>query len=603
MTFRCPNCNGRNQANARFCLDCGEPLDAERLVPAPPAGTERLVSAPAWFHSRETWLGAGLLGLLIALAVFSAWQGAHSRQEAAYRQGLTDLAAHNWQAALTELWVAGDYADAPRRLLETRRFWTQLQALADAASRAEKAGAWGTAAGTLRQMLALDPLYPNLAGRLAQARQRAGVIVYRIASGPQAGVWWANGDGSDPRPFPAAPDIAVHGVSPDGRWAVYSSDRRDLAALGGVTLDVLDLESGDRQAVPLPPNAGAPGADPVRFRNDSAGFWWVAADGWRYYDFATGELTPITDLVLAADPQYGRLLLALPGQTTPVLGTTNRIVLADAWGRNPRTLWIEHGRLGPARISADGRLLLYQVRPLGGQTDQIWAVALPAPSPPGPLPILQSVVLATRPVATNGTRSPFAAAFLPLGPEGALRGLFAWPDSPLRQVSPVLAGADEFAVGELQLGPNVQLLGLRTRADGSYYAMQVVTPTGVQVSWLGYTPDRQRIVYLAPGSDGQLGLFTTTIDRASRDISGLPRSPTLIFTRAADPAAWTRTTGFAHDGAHILVIFATDQVYRPPGSPSSPAGLWSLGIDGTNPTLLVRDAREFWTPEGWLGSP
>src|SRR5689334_20972703 len=106
MSIRCPICAAPNQATARFCLDCGEPLDAERLAASLGADAERPARSRAWWRGREAPMGAILLVVLIALAGLMTWQGTRDRQEAAYRRGLADVAAHRWEAAIRDLWVA-----------------------------------------------------------------------------------------------------------------------------------------------------------------------------------------------------------------------------------------------------------------------------------------------------------------------------------------------------------------------------------------------------------------------------------------------------------------------------------------------------------------
>src|SRR5579859_1339794 len=264
MTGQCPTCQALNQQGAGFCLQCGEPLDGDLLVGAPVAelGRSRSWAGRVW---REPWWGVvGLLVLLAGLAVFSGWWGAYDRQVQAYQRGLADLADQRWENALTNFHIAGDYADAPLHYQEARSRWDAVQAQAGAADQAETAGAWWDAAVAWHALAALDPAYPDLAARQARAEQHAGVLVYRVPHGPQAGIWWAQADGSRPQRFPAAGDFSLHGISPDGRWAVYTVYQFYPWPPGRHTLYVLDLQSGAVTRRPIPPVAD-PDANAVRF--------------------------------------------------------------------------------------------------------------------------------------------------------------------------------------------------------------------------------------------------------------------------------------------------------------------------------------------------
>ena len=112
MPVLCPTCGARNQAGARFCLDCGDPLDAV-------AGrAEREARPGRRLILRPAVLGALAIPVLIALALASAWGGAHDRQQNAYARARADAVAHHWDSAVSNFRIAGDYADAPQRLRE-----------------------------------------------------------------------------------------------------------------------------------------------------------------------------------------------------------------------------------------------------------------------------------------------------------------------------------------------------------------------------------------------------------------------------------------------------------------------------------------------------
>ncbi len=599
MTYQCRHCNTPNQPDAWFCLDCGEPLDATTLGAAP--RERRPQGGRAWRgpHRYEALTGAVLVVSLLALVLYSTWRGERDHQEVIYQHALTDLTAHQWAAAIQELRIVGNYADAPRRLRETAALWTQLQALDTAARQREQAGDWWAAAAPLRQLAVLDARYPHITARLAVAQQQIGLLIYRVAAGPQAGVWWARADGSDPQRLPdgTAPGLTIYGLSPDGRWAVYAVPPLLGTPADAPRLHILDLHSGDLTTLPLP-SAGHPDPQPVRFRNDGQGFWWVADDGWSYYDLLTRHLTPIRGQVLAADPQNGRLVQALFGPFNSALDWNSLLLLTDATGGHQEKLFGLGGSVSSGRISPDGRLLLYQAhtRQFDQVDDQLWAMWLPGPGDPEGVPhgaILDSLR------ATPGAPAPIlTSTFLPPGADGAPQALLTWAGGPLRQVTPALAQNLDFNLGTLHLGAQVRFAGLLTSAASRLDAVRVRAPLGLTLDWLGATVALPAIFYRGPTADGQLGLFLAPIASAASGATPVPPAARRLLTRSADPAAWIHSTALSHDGTRLLAIL-------PAGSPTggATAGLWAIPLDGHLAQQVVPDAVEFWTPEGWLGSP
>ncbi len=594
MSYRCLHCNAPARPDARFCLDCGEPLDATTRV-AEPAHAPRRWWAWRGPRSVEALIGAILIVSLVAFAVYSSWQDAHDHQDAIYQRALADLAAHQWAAAIGDLRIAGDYADAPRRLQETTTLWTRLQSLDAAARQSEQAGASWEAVVPLRQLAALDPRFPGIPARLATAQQQIGVLIYRVAQGPQAGVWWAQADGTNPQRLPdgTQPGLTIAGVSPDGRWAVYTTGPPAATTADPPRLNILDLQSGARTTFPLPVTVH-PDPQPVRFRNDGQGFWWVADGRWSYYDIATRQMTAIRGQVLAADPQYGRLVQALFSPYNSALDWSSLLLLTDATGGHPQQLFGLGGSVSRGRISPDGRLLLYQAhtRQFDQVDDQLWAMWLPVPDSPGSVAhgaILDSVR------AMPGAPEPvLTSAFLPHGAEGAPWALLTWAGGPLRQITPTLTPNLDFDLSALHLGA-VSFSDLLTSAANGLEAVRVRAPLGQTLDWLGATTAPLSILYRGPTSGDQLGLFIAPAAPPPAPAADLP-APRRLLTRPRDPAAWTHNTALSHDGTRLLAI-------RPPGDAPGPAGLWAIPLTGTGAQLVVPDAVEFWTPEGWIGSP
>lgn len=607
MTVHCPYCNAANQAGAGFCLDCGEPFAGD----GPAAAQEVLRPADRGRRAWQRWGGRWgvVLGpLLVGLIVFSAWWGDQDRRQTAYRRGLSDLHDHHWAGAITDFRIAGDFSDAALRLRDTTQFSTTLQGYVVAADQAVQDGAWWDAAVALRQLAAADPYYPEVHGRLAAARSLAGRIIYRIPHGPDAGLWYAEADGSDPRRFPAPANASIHGISPDSRWAVYTVYQFYPWPPGRHDLAVVDLYTGQTYQAPLAP-ADEPKADAVRFRADSSGFWWVTGRAWWYYDFVTQRLTPIPAPVLAADAGHGRLLLGVVAQPTPSGEPRTQLALADAVGAPLVTLPPENGLVGAAQFSADGLAILYSVQERVGES---WAERLVARSRDG------MSLLGLR-VRGGSVASPEPIqGVLPLGPNGAPLSLIDWPGqppfliNPSRPISVDLTGApDPLGIGSvpltataLHLGAGLRALQVPPAEVGLALTVQATTRTGLAVEWLGWAQHGTRVLYRAPSVGGGLGLYSVPLrDPPPTGPDGLPQDGVRLLGRAADRYAWARNTALSHDGTHLLAVLAAGALAGPPGSPPNAAGLWALRAGGGGATLVAAAATEFWTPDGWLPPP
>jgi hypothetical protein len=631
MTFRCPYCAAVNRAGAVFCLECGEPLDG--TLPAPEAAGPA-TAAGGWrgfLAGREPWLGAGIVVLLVALAIFSAWWGSRDRQWNAYRQAEVARQDRRWSAAIAGYHIAGNIADAPRRLQELTQLQRRLQAAQAAVVAARQAGDWWDVALALRTMLDVDPQAVDT-NQLLEARRRAGFIVYRVPRGPDAGLWWVGADGLNPRPFPGGPDISLHGLSPDGRWAVYTIYRFHPWPPGRHELYVLDLTSGELHQVPIAPVAD-PAPNPVRFRDDGQGFWWVLGSHWSYYDLTTQQIHPIAGPVLAADTHGNHLLLASTSITPRSDGLATTLLLAGPTGAQPRILQTEVGVIRGARFSPDGQFLAYQVRTLQDQRPVDHLVVYGLTHADGTLAsslnpargyfiagtyLLDGATAASAPgsfqdaflpPAANGPRQYIAQApgqpvLRVTGPRPLNRPLQARDGTSARSLRTDSLVAPWRAAGpDLGLGSVLWVDSLVTDDAGLFAALRLRAASGQAVDWLGFAATGRYSLYLAPDGQGALGLYSVPVAGGQAGAGDLPAGALHLLSRPADPYAWIRNTALSHDGSRILAIRGPGAVGGPPLTQPSAAGLWAMRPDGTDPTLLVPNVAEFWTADGWLAAP
>ena len=628
MTFRCPYCAAVNHAGAVFCLECGEPLDG--TLPAPDLA-EAPTTQGGWrgfLAGRQPWLGAGIVVFLVALAIFSAWWGGRDRQWNAYHQAETARQNHRWAAAIAGYHIAGNIADAPRRLQELTLLQTRLHADQAAAGAARQSGNWWDVAVVLRAMLDLDSQAVDMQ-QLLDARRRAGYIVYRVERGIDAGLWWVGADGLHPQQFPGGPDISLHGLSPDGRWAVYTIYRFHPLPPGRHELYVLDLSSGEVHQVPIAPIAD-PAPNPVRFRDDGQGFWWVLGTHWSYYDLTTQQIHSISGPVLAADLHGNHLLLASTSITPRSDGLATTLLLAGPTGTQPRILQTEVGAIRSAHFSPDGQFLTYQVRTTQDQhlVDRLVVYSLNRADgilPNSPNPSRRYLIAgsyAVDPQQAGAAPVSFQEAFLPPAANGALPYIAQAPGQPVLRIdgprvlnrlpadrngTPALPESLvtlwQTAGPDLGLGPGLRVDSFVLGDDGLFAALRLRTASGLAVDWLGFAANRRYSLYLAHDGHDGLGLYSVPVGSTQAGAGGLPAGSLHLLSRAADPYVWIRNTALSHDGSRILAIRGPSEVGGPPVTAPSAAGLWAFRPDGTDPTLLVPDVVEFWTADGWLAAP
>jgi hypothetical protein len=289
-----------------------------------------------------------------------------------------------------------------------------------------------------------------------------------------------------------------------------------------------------------------------------------------------------------------------PGATRTVLA------LADALGAPLRDLRAEPGTVEQAQFSPDGAVLSYQLRSsLNGSTvDTLIIVGLDQPVHPPMYTAGDRYLTVDFQVSAAATApaQPFTDVFLPLAAPNSYGHVVSVPDAQLLLVGGPDQGPDLFPADLLGLGPRLRVTGLRATYDGAYQALRAETPAGETVDWLGYCDGGRYALYLQAGAGGDLALFSAPV--ASPTAAGPAAGAGVpLLARAGDLHAWTHNTALTHDGTRVLALRGHGEVTGSPMSPPSAAGLWAVRPDGSDPRLLIPDATEFWTADGWLVSP
>jgi hypothetical protein len=429
----CPTCGAANAAYATFCIECGEPLDAARIMPggaaragsvpaAGPAGGGAPVPRLRW----ELWLGAALILGVLGFALFD-WQ--HQEEQAAlYHQGDRAAAAHHWTTARAAFARQGDYRDARRRATEAATLVQRRDSNYQAAQDALRDNDLIAAYSALSQTLAIEPDYqaaPAQFARTGQAVVQAALAntVYRRISGGTPGlyarpaatdpdwplpgsdgqsrVWTATAggrivyDGPSGSPSAAAPEPMPPGGNWDGR--LPAGRQLWLAAAGSPA-----------PPKPLPRTFGLGGGMAVA----QDGVWWydqagsgpATANGYEihgeplwllvYYDLETlrateAVLTEGTYYLLDANAAGGQLLIGHYSEADAT-GPRTQLYLAGPTGRTLQSVATVAGVVTQAQISPDGRYVLYSASVPTAQADsaRLELVAVDLTNPEHPAQVL-----------------------------------------------------------------------------------------------------------------------------------------------------------------------------------------------------------------------
>ena len=206
--MKCAACGETNRRDATFCLGCGEPLalgNAEwaGLNSYPTAAAPAAVAGQAadwrWLDPRR-WGWELRLTVLLLLTLLGGdlyWQG-QQQDESSYSKAQKLLAGKDWQRAQEALQPLAEkkYKEAASLYLSATN---TIAAVASDYNQGERLLAAGQslwlAAYYYRRAVEEWPGYQDTAAKLTALRQQLSPFVYRIATGEQAGLYLAEGDG------------------------------------------------------------------------------------------------------------------------------------------------------------------------------------------------------------------------------------------------------------------------------------------------------------------------------------------------------------------------------------------------------------------------
>lgn len=653
--MRCPFCAAPNRAGARFCIECGEPLDAATLA-APSAARRSLPPdppGPAWRRSprlREVVLGVAVLVLVL---LFDRWNGAQQaardQQAAAYRRGIAALGAQHWADAVTAFGEAGDYKDAARRRNDAQQTVTQLAHRWDEAQAAEQAGAWWAATLDYDAIAALQPDYPNVDVRRTAARKGAGPLLYRVPAAPgDPALWWATADGTDAHSIPGTDaNSQIHGISPDGHWAIYSVYIEESAERHRRQPYLLDLRTGISALLVLPLDS-RPGVMSAQFRTDSSGFWWQVEDQLFYAAIPVGvawapsggiyPLLCAPDIVVH-DPVQGLTVLLHHTQPAGEVGApawldlpdSTAVLAGDTLGGNTRLLAQEGGRVEDGAISPDGRYLLYRVI----QTDAaarnvndtlvLFDLDVLKYYPGADLSIGRHVLTTVSAMRGELPYHTLRGRFVPGPTPTQPRVLIIHADDPpvlydtLTRVSQAVATTAttdsrwQMAASPPVVSPGGRWLALEVwSATGntilSRLVMQPTTggpawsmlvPTDLP-TWVGFSGDERYAFYALSSFSTQGEQHSQLLSVPVPDGGGGPSVSAvkpLIDHRLPSPS-WLSNVALTPDGRHLLALVTTMQTEATPGAPARAPGLYALRPDGSDWLRLAPEATDFWVAGG-----
>jgi hypothetical protein len=647
--MRCPFCAAPNRDGAGFCLECGEPLDAVTLAARGTAGADlRAGPRGRWprlsLGARDVLLGLALVCLVLGVDRWNTeQQAARDRQAVAYRQGVAAVGARHWADAVTAFGAAGDYKDAARRRADAAAVVTRLTQRWDEATAAAQAGAWWAATLDYAAIAATQPDYPEITARWSAARAAAGPLLYRVPAAPgEPALWWAAADGTDSRPIPGSDaNSQIHGIAPDGHWAIFSLYMVESATLYRRVPYLLDLRTGATIPLVLPPDSRA-GVMSAQFRDDSSGFWWQVEDRIFYAALPVDGAAPVTGVTLlpcapgivARDPARGLTVLLVHDQHTPTPGVpawldppdSTVVLLGDAWGRNARILAREAGTLEEVALSPGGRYLIYRVTQVtaGSQalvdTLVLFDTSVLAYYPGDDKAIGRHVIETAAVAKREWLVHDLQGWFLPGADAVHPRLLIKQAAVPLeiydaatgtrRAVATTAADHTwQLAASPPAVSPGGRWLALEvwSFAGDTILSRMVVQPTtgGTPWSmlvpadlptWVGFSGDERYAFYA-------LSRFSTRGEQQSRllsvpvpDGAGGPDASAitpLIDHRLPSPS-WLRNVALTPDGRHLLALISPLQTPAVPDAATHGPGLYALRPDGADWLLLAPAAIEFW---------
>jgi hypothetical protein len=601
--MKCPFCRARNMDGARFCIECGEPLDALQ------DGDEwaRDDAGEAAWSWREKRLEL-ILGVALLLAVVGFALNNYVTQEAQagrYRAGLNALDRGDLEAALSELEAAGGYLDSGQRAEEARQRVRLRDDLYGEAADAFAEGRLWAASRLLTQLGKLAPGFRDTGPMLHEAQEGTGRIVYRL--GPWAdgvgALYVARADGSDSRKVPGTGRLSeAHAVTTDGRWLLFSEaewTETDVPMMRrGRTIYLYSIEGRFvRKVVAL--SQGESSGSNIGFTRDGMGVRISTRLHDRVYALPTEAAPgddPLPEVARDDNPyrhdRYRTLVLESVDHGSAV-------TVGDERGSNRTRVAVESVEPDGAIFSQDGCYLLYRVcgAVLEGAAPgcAVRLVDLYAMQP-------RPETVASLPYKRNGDRrNNVTGEFTRDGNHVFVLSRYnGESEAHLYDIAAgVLRRVD--AATAVERGPLVSLLapGITywVRPNSLAYTDETVQfatgpwPGGrdvpyyrIKSHWLEVGPEDRYAIYLE-GDDvgpslGDYRLYSVPLDRPSD-----PTPLLQITTRLYD---W-RYSGYMLPEGNTLVTLI-------PPTPQSPRGLYAYDLATGAATMIVPDAIEMVEP-------
>lgn len=394
----CPRCGKVLFAYSSFCVSCGEDFDGEPLLPGGTSlSPESAVPVPNPHAGRahralqwEAVVGLVLFLLAMGWALFSWAQG--TEQASAYHEGVAAERHKDWDKAVAGFQGAGGIQDSALRLSTARDNIRNRDALYISGMKALGRNDWAAALSSLADLQSVQPGYKDSEMRIAEARdhvykQGLDGIIYLVRDRAVQGLYLRDKTGESHRVPNSDGESTVYAVAPGGSVFIYDQP--------GTEGDFLRPPLKRDSMVPDPFTPPHPARVPVvaRLNSDGTwttlplpqldskgsgmftgrGLWWWGGSGGPdgrttyyqadYMDPASG-VVPVSsnepDMFLAAlDARRSRVILT---RSDGAWGKPDRgtyLYVAGADGSNPRLLLRVQGDVLQARVSEDGRWLLY----------------------------------------------------------------------------------------------------------------------------------------------------------------------------------------------------------------------------------------------------